>query len=45
MQHRVRHGHVASLNIRNGRLAAKGTADVVKRPRTGAGLSAKQAYY
>jgi len=41
MQHGVRQGHVASLNIRDGRLAAEGAADVVERFRTDAGLSAK----
>ena len=42
MQHGVRQGHAASLDICHGRLAAKGAADVVERPRTDAGLSAKQ---
>jgi hypothetical protein len=40
MQHRVRR-HVASLDIRDGRLAAEGAADVVERPRTDTGLSTK----
>ena len=42
MQHRVRQSHVASLDIRDGRLAAEGAADVVEHPRRDAGLSAKK---